>query len=78
MVWNLIRRHQEYTQSGRAAWVLKNRETLTGKFVKVIPKDYKRMLQCFKKVQEQGLSGDEASMAAFEANMRDVARVGGG
>jgi glutamate synthase (ferredoxin) len=23
MVWNLIRRHQEYTQSGRA-WVLKN------------------------------------------------------
>jgi glutamate synthase (ferredoxin) len=31
-----------------------------------------------KRVQSQGLSGDEAIMAAFEENVRDVARVGGG
>jgi glutamate synthase (ferredoxin) len=31
-----------------------------------------------KKVQSQGLTGDEAVMAAFEENVRDVARVGGG
>jgi glutamate synthase (ferredoxin) len=29
-------------------------------------------------VQSQGLSGDDAVMAAFEENARDVARVGGG
>ena len=31
-----------------------------------------------KKVNEQGLSGEQAIMAAFEENVRDVARVGGG
>ena len=31
----------------------------------------------FRKVEEQGLSGDEAAMAAFEENMRDLSRVGG-
>lgn len=35
------------------------------------------MLACFKKVEEQGLSGDEAAMAAFEQNMADTSRVGG-
>ena len=34
------------------------------KFVKVIPKDYKRMLACISRAEEQGLSGDEAIMAA--------------
>jgi hypothetical protein len=29
-------------------------------------------------VKELGLTGDEAVMAAFEENVRDVARVGGG
>jgi hypothetical protein len=49
------------------------------KFVKVMPKDYKRVLQSIKRVhQESGLSGDEAIMAAFEENARDVARIGGG
>jgi glutamate synthase (ferredoxin) len=78
MIWKLIQRHQTYTKSERAAFVLKNWEGLTRKFVKVIPKDYKRVLQAMKKVKEQGLSGDEAIMAAFEENVRDVARVGGG
>ena len=30
-----------------------------------------------RKVEEQGLSGDEAAMAAFEENARDLSRVGG-
>lgn len=42
-----------------------------------MPKDYKRMLQAIKRVKEAGLSGEEAIMAAFEANAKDVARVGG-
>jgi glutamate synthase (ferredoxin) len=77
-IWKMIQRHQAYTKSERAARVLANWDTIVPKFVKVIPNDYKRVLQELKKVKEQGLSGDEAIMAAFEANVRDVARVGGG
>ena len=52
--------------------------TLVPKFVKVMPKDYKRMLQAIKRVTATGLGGDEALMAAFEENAKDQARVGGG
>ena len=47
------------------------------RFVKVMPKDYKRMLECIQRAHEQGLTGDEAIMAAFEENARDLSRVGG-
>jgi glutamate synthase (ferredoxin) len=77
-VWKLIQRHRTYTNSERAAKVLADWKSLVPKFVKVMPKDYKRVLQALKKVKEQGLSGDQAIMAAFEENIRDVARVGGG
>jgi glutamate synthase (NADPH/NADH) large chain len=40
------------------------------KFVKVMPKDYKRMLACIERAQAQGLTGDEAIMAAFEKRPR--------
>jgi hypothetical protein len=40
------------------------------KFIKVLPRDYERMLNAFKKVEEQGLTGDEAAMAAFEETSR--------
>ena len=77
-VWKMIQRHQTYTQSARAAHVLSNWNTLVPKFVKVMPKDYKRMLQAIKRVTATGLGGDEALMAAFEENAKDLARVGGG
>jgi len=74
----LIQRHQAYTKSERAAKVLAAWRQLVPKFVKVMPKDYQRVLESMKKVKEKGLTGDEAIMAAFEENIRDVARVGGG
>jgi glutamate synthase (ferredoxin) len=77
-IWKLIQRHQACTQSERAARVLADWKNLVPKFVKVLPKDYARVLQSLKKVQSQGLTGDQAIMAAFEENVRDVARVGGG
>jgi glutamate synthase (ferredoxin) len=77
-VWKMIQRHQTCTKSERAAKVLANWGGMVPKFVKVIPHDYKRVQQALKRVKEQGLSGEEAAMAAFEENVRDVARVGGG
>jgi glutamate synthase (ferredoxin) len=48
------------------------------KFVKVMPRDYKRVLQAIATATAKGLSGDDALNEAFEINARDVARVGGG
>ena len=62
----------------RAFKVLALWDEMAPKFVKVMPKDYKRVLTALKKAEQDGLSGDEALNAAFEANARDVARIGGG
>jgi glutamate synthase (ferredoxin) len=78
LLWKTIQRHQTYTNSARASKVLAQWPQTVPKFVKVMPKDYKRILQSLKRVQEAGLGGEEAIMAAFEENARDVARVGGG
>ena len=77
-IWKMIQRHQTYTKSERAAKILADWQSYVPKFVKVLPKDYARVLEKLKEAEAQGLSGDEAIMAAFEANIRDVARVGGG
>ncbi len=74
-VWKMIQRHQAYTQSALAARLLANWQQTVPKFVKVMPKDYKRVLQSMKRVKESGLSGEEAIMAAFEENARDAARA---
>ena len=74
----MIERHVRYTGSARAGHILKLWEEMVPKFVKVMPKDYKRALQAMQKAREAGLSGDDAVTAAFEQNVNDVARVGGG
>jgi glutamate synthase (ferredoxin) len=78
MVWKMIQRHRTYTRSERASKILAEWEQIVPKFVRVTPKDYKRVLQSLKRVEESGLSGEQAIMAAFEENARDVARIGGG
>jgi glutamate synthase (ferredoxin) len=47
-------------------------------FIKVMPRDYKRVLTALHKAQADGLTGDDALNAAFEANSKDVSRTGGG
>jgi len=73
----LIERHWQHTRSGRARRLLDAWDVSVPKFVKVMPKDYQRVLACIRKAHDQGLTGDEAIMAAFEENARDLARVGG-
>ena len=73
----MIQKHVDYTKSVRGKAVLDGWATDLPKFVKVLPKDYKRMLACIERAQAQGLTGDEAVMAAFEENARDTSRVGG-
>lgn len=73
----MIERHVEYTGSTIGAEVIENWNEYLPKFVRIIPKDYKRMLEQIAKVEETGLRGDAALLAAFEANMRELARAGG-
>jgi glutamate synthase (ferredoxin) len=73
----LVEKHLALTKSPRAKQVLAAWGSYVPKFVKVLPKDYKRMLACIDRAKAQGLTGDEAIMAAFEENARDTSRVGG-
>ncbi|MEE3719037.1 glutamate synthase large subunit [Tumidithrix elongata RA019] len=74
---DIIQKHIDYTQSQKGTKVLSEWKEMVPKFVKVMPKDYKRVLQAIEEAIASGLSGDDALIAAFEANSRDVARVGG-
>ena len=76
-VEHLVRRHHEYTDSAVAGRLLADWDNAVSKFVRVIPKDYKRMLAIFAEVEAAGLSGDDALMAAFERNSNDLSRVSG-
>ncbi len=76
-VRKLVEQHLHWTDSARARQVLEDWEAMVKRFVKVIPKDFKRMLACIARAHDQGLTGDEAIMVAFEENARDLSRVGG-
>ncbi|HWZ94492.1 MAG TPA: glutamate synthase large subunit [Opitutaceae bacterium] len=73
----MIENHLAYTKSSRAKQILDAWDQMVPRFVKVIPKDYKRVLACIERAHGQGLTGDEAIMAAFEENSRDLSRAGG-
>jgi len=73
----LIQKHLTATRSAVAKRILEDWEGSLPKFVKVMPKDYKRMLEAFDEVAARGLSGEEAIMAAFELNKNDKTRVSG-
>jgi glutamate synthase (ferredoxin) len=72
-----VQRHATLTGSKLAERILENWEASVAKFVKVMPTDYKRVQDALKRVMATGLTGDEAAMAAFEENARDVARAAG-
>jgi glutamate synthase (ferredoxin) len=76
-VKEMIAKQVQYTNSSNAQNILDNWDAYVTKFVKVIPKDYKRMLEAIDRVKKSGLSDEEAVLVAFEENMKDLSRVGG-
>ena len=64
IVKTLLTRHVQYTQSAVAKNILDNWGEYQSRFVKVMPKDYKRVLAAIKKAKEEGTSVDEAVMEA--------------
>jgi glutamate synthase (ferredoxin) len=76
-VKEMVRRHAEYTQSERAWKVLALWEEMVPCFIKVMPRDYQRMLMAVRRAEAKGVHGDEAIMLAFEENKNDLARISG-
>ncbi|HET7008886.1 MAG TPA: glutamate synthase-related protein, partial [Candidatus Binatia bacterium] len=76
-VEELLKRHAVYTHSARAWQLLALWQETAPKFVKVMPKDYRRVVEALQAAEAKGLVGDEALMAAFEANKNDASRVSG-
>jgi glutamate synthase (ferredoxin) len=77
LVKDLVFRHARLTASARASRVLVDWSYFVPRFVRVVPNDYKRVLDAQLKMRETGMSEEEAEMAAFELNAQDAARVGG-
>jgi glutamate synthase domain-containing protein 3 len=54
LVWELVRKHAESTASTRAKKVLANWERLLPKFVKIMPREYRRFLAAQAKARAEG------------------------
>ena len=63
-VKTLLKKHMIYTQSDVAKRILNDWSTYQRKFVKVMPKDYKRVLAAIKKAKLENASVDDAIMEA--------------
>jgi glutamate synthase (ferredoxin) len=77
LVRRMVKKHVAYTGSRRAAAILDQWSEMAPRFVKVMPNDYRRMLETLAWVEQTGLTGEKAEMAAFEANKADARRVSG-
>ncbi|MBL7489833.1 glutamate synthase large subunit [Frankia sp. AgB1.9] len=64
---SLLTRHRRETGSTVAAGLLASWEDEQAKFVKVMPRDYKRVLTVIAQAKEQGVPADELIMAAARA-----------
>jgi len=76
-VRGLLGRHAVLTGSARATALLADWDATVGRFVRVMPHDYRRVLAAQARMRASGLGEEEAEMAAFEENVADLARVGG-
>ena len=71
-VKDMIFRHAEYTGSRRAAALLIAWDEIVNSIVRVMPNDYRRVLEA-----EANSDTPELAMAAFELNAHEIARAAG-
>jgi glutamate synthase (ferredoxin) len=76
-VYGLVSRFAHFTRSRRARRLLALWNETVPLVVKVLPHDYRRVIETQKRVLSTGISIEEAVMVAFEQNARDAARSGG-
>lgn len=77
VVKEMIENHLKYTGSMRAAEILKTWDKAKKNFIRVMPRDYQRMINAIAEFKAQGLEREKALMKAFEENAQDKARASG-
>ena len=65
----LIEAHVQATGSPKGRRVLENFDTLLPKFKKIVPTDYKRLMQLASQFEEQGVPAEQAHVKAFYASL---------
>ena len=66
----MLEEHVKYTNSVRGKEILENFEEYLPKFKKIIPYDYKKILNAIAKMEEKGLNPEQAHIEAFYAATR--------
>ena len=61
----LIQKHVAYTNSEKGKKILDNFSEYLPKFKKIMPHDYKKMLNTIVQMEEKGLSSEQAQIEAF-------------
>ena len=64
-VKGMIERHAEMTNSALGREILDNWNGAVEKFVKVMPRDYRKILEAMDRAKERGLSGEKMTLTAF-------------
>lgn len=62
---NIIQKHYDHTNSKMAKYILENFGEQVSVFKKVVPHDYKHMIELIKHYEKQGLSNEQAKVEAF-------------
>ena len=66
----IISDHVTYTNSEKGKKILDHFGEYLPKFKKIIPHDYKRMMNTIVQMEEKGLSSEQAQIEAFYANAK--------
>ncbi|WP_307975434.1 glutamate synthase-related protein, partial [uncultured Parolsenella sp.] len=66
LIHSLVEEHVARTSSPRGIKMLYRFDAYKGKFVKVIPRDYERVLEAVAEAEGQGMSHEEALQVAFD------------
>ena len=66
----MIKEHVAYTNSERGKEILDNFGEYLSKFKKIMPHDYRRMMNTIVQMEEKGLSSEQAQIEAFYANTK--------
>ncbi|MDE7319930.1 MAG: glutamate synthase large subunit [Lachnospiraceae bacterium] len=67
---DMIQEHVDATGSERGAWILEHFDEYLPKFKKIIPCDYKKMIALSSRLEEKGMSTEQAQMEAFYENFQ--------
>lgn len=65
----MLEKHVLYTNSAKAKEILSNFEAYLPKFKKIIPSDYKKIMQLTEDFIEQGMSIKDAQIEGFYASL---------